>query len=253
MGANSEISWTDHTFNPWWGCAKVSAGCAHCYADTLAHRYGHNVWGPPATTGRKTMSAAYWKSPLRWNRAAEQAGKRARVFCASMGDVFEQHPAVAGERARLWPLIDATPWLFWLLLTKRPENIAGMVPATWIARPRANVGFGTSVEDQAAADARIPFLLSIPAAMRFLSCEPLLGPLDLRDFLTDGAGHWVIAGGESGPRHRPCDPVWVRGIRDQCADAFVPFYFKQWGGARSTSGGRELDGQLWGELPEALQ
>lgn len=171
----SKIEWCDHTFNPWWGCVRVSPACRFCYADTQARRYGHEVWrkkGP-----RRMLSDANWAKPLKWNRDAEKAGVPAKVFCASMADVFEDHPDVAESRERLWDVIDATPWLRWQLLTKRPENVKGMAP--WGDDWPENVWLGTSVETQRFADQRIPVLLSIPAKTRFLSCEPLLGPLNL--------------------------------------------------------------------------
>jgi protein gp37 len=269
------IEWTDHTFNPWWGCSRVSPACVNCYADTLAHRYGHSLWhrkGP-----RKMLSDANWAKPFKWNRDAERAGRPARVFCASMADVFELHPEsevnaqLDAARERLWELIGATPWLRWQLLTKRIENVAGMVP--WGSTWPGNVWLGTSVENQRYADERIPELLKLPAVVRFLSCEPLLGPVDLtRVVYADGGGapldvvngrhgvpgvwsaaaqrvDWVIAGGESGPKHRLMDLDWVRVLRIQCANAGVPFLFKQVGGRTSKAGGRELDGRTHDEYP----
>lgn len=267
---NSKIEWTDHTFNPWWGCQRVSPGCEHCYAETLAKRYGHDVWGPARTTGRRMMGDNYWRQPLRWNEAAAKAGQRARIFCASMADVFEEHPAVENARMQLFNLIDVTPHLDWLLLTKRPENIARMM-APWLEGTHfpENIWIGTSVEDQRRADERIPHLLAIPAKVRFLSCEPLLGALDLSHWLVscsacgerpngddtrwrigyngwehacsipqagcfdsqpDNAGlHWIIGGGESGHEARYCDLRWARALRDQCAAAGAAFFWKQWG------------------------
>src|SRR5690606_3921590 len=166
----SKIEWCDHTFNPWWGCVRVSPACRFCYADTQARRYGHQVWrkrGP-----RRLLSDANWAKPLKWNRDAEKSGVPAKVFCASIADVFEDHPDVAEPRKRLWNLIEATPWLRWLLLTKRPENIAAMAP--WGAEWPPHVWVGTSVENQRFAEERIPILLRVPAAVLFLSCEPLL-------------------------------------------------------------------------------
>jgi len=257
---NSKIEWCDHTFNPWWGCQRVSPGCEHCYAETLAHRYGHAVWGPAKTTARRAMSENYWKQPLKWNAAAMKTGTRARVFCASMADVYEDHPQVSESRARLFNLIVKTPHLDWLLLTKRPENIERMGPMAWRFTPPDNVWWGTSCEDQRRADERIPHLLKIPAKVRFLSCEPLLGPVELWRFdeegqalrgpgiirsggMTPSTPHdppegyddsypgidWVIAGGESGASARPTHPDWARGLRDQCQMAGVAFHFKQWG------------------------
>jgi protein gp37 len=281
---NSKIEWTHHTFNPWWGCQRVSAGCQHCYAETLAHRYNYRVWGPAKTTERRQMSANYWKQPYKWNKAAAEAGERHRVFCASMADVFEDHPQVSEWRADLMRLIDDTPHLDWLLLTKRPQNVMPFLRDTLNeASFPPNVWIGTSVEDQAAADERIPHLLSIPARVRFLSCEPLLGPVDLSEWLRFGELtpygarpiHWVIVGGESGHGARPMHPDWARSLRDQCQAAGVAFFFKQWGEYAprvvrppvmtaeglifspleittrmgKAAAGRVLDGRTWDEFP----
>lgn len=233
-----------YTFNPWWGCLKVSPGCEHCYADTLARRYGFDVWGPAKTTSRRMMSENYWKQPHKWNRDAEADGVRRRVFCASMADVFEDHPNVEAARRRLFELIGSTMHLDWLLLTKRPENILRFLPETWGGNVLLNMWLGTSVENQAQAEKRIPELLKVPATVRFLSCEPLLGAITLPWCPSCGgwgdhdcyavdddspAIDWVIAGGESGPQARPMHPDWARSIRDQCQAAGVPFLFKQWG------------------------
>jgi protein gp37 len=229
MSEHTEISWTDHTFNPWWICAEVSPGCDHCYARTFARRLGW-AWGHEAP--RRFFAEKHWQAPLKWNAAAAKAGQRARVFCASMADVFESHPDLPPEREKLWPLIEQTPWLDWQLLTKRPHNIRKMLPAAWLNEPRPNVWFGTTVENQEAARKRIAWLLDVPAVVRFLSCEPLLGPLDLTPWLevdgTPGIG-WVICGGESGHGARPMHPDWARSLRDQCQAAGVAFHFKQWG------------------------
>lgn len=263
---NSAIEWTDHTFNPWMGCTKVSPGCKFCYAETMMDtRYGKVQWGPQGK--RVRTSDANWRKPLAWNRAAEFAGKRARVFCASLADVFEdkvdQAAAMTGWRAELWDLIGQTPWLDWLLLTKRPEFVGRMVPPEWMTGYwPANVWIGTSVEDQRRADERIPELLMIPATVRFLSVEPLLGPIDILDkldnvFYTEDSDYptigpsidWVIVGGESGKDARPMHPEWVRSIRDQCQETGVPFFFKQWGGKNKKAAGRMLDGREWNEFP----
>ncbi len=203
MGANTKIEWAHHTFNPWRGCTKVSAGCANCYADTLSKRnpLTLGVWGPNGT--RVVAAESAWREPLKWDRAAKAAGERHRVFCASLADVFEgidTMPAeswepVAEARVRLFKMIAIdTPNLDWLLLTKRPENVKPVLDAVservdhYAAESIAfawnlRVWLGTSVENQAAADARIPHLISAPAAVRFLSCEPLLGPVDLSEWL----------------------------------------------------------------------
>jgi protein gp37 len=206
------IQWTTYTFNIVWGCFFKSRGCIHCYAKAWAERLGFKLWGKGGM--RRVMGEDYWKQPARWNRAAEKAGRRERVFCCSMSDVFEDHPTNNAERAKLWPLIRATPWLDWQLLTKEADNIARFLPADWGAG-YPNVWLGVSCEDQENADKRIPLLLAVPAHVRFLSCEPLLGPLELfgmRD--TNGRGalgadciEWVIVGGESGTEARAFDPA----------------------------------------------
>lgn len=218
------------------------------------------------------MSANYWKQPIKWNEAARKAGKRARVFCASMADVFEDHPQVEPWRRRLWETIQMTPWLHWLLLTKRPENMRAMLPPNWIERPLPNVWLGTSAEDQRRFDERIDALMSTPAAIHFLSCEPLLGPIDTRRYKPA----WIIVGGESGPGARPMHPDWARELRDQCEVKGIRYFFKQWGEYRPATiddpdricgtigiasdmailarvgkhaAGRLLDGRTWDEFP----
>ncbi len=197
MAENSKIEWTHHTFNPWMGCTKVSAGCAHCYAETLMDtRYGKTKWGPHGLRVIKAESG--WKEPARWNREAIEAGERRRVFCASLADVFEgdeSMPADARQpvkdaRKRLFDLIYSTPGLDWLLLTKRPQNaydiIGGESGTGWtgFAETFHNVWLGTSVEDQAAADQRIPELMKCEPAIRFLSCEPLLDAVQIESIPT---------------------------------------------------------------------
>jgi protein gp37 len=228
MAKNSHIEWTHHTFNPWWGCTKVSAACDNCYADLWARRMGHSLWGTRAP--RRFFGDAHWAEPLRWDQEASLALTRERVFCASMADVFERRADLNTERARLWELIEATPNLDWLLLTKRPQNVVRMVP--WDKKWPSNVWLGTSVENQTVAEQRLPILLSIPAAVRFLSCEPLLGALRLETWFRRNGLYpidWVIAGGESGPNSRPMHPDWVKGLLQQCKRFDVPFHFKQWG------------------------
>lgn len=269
---DSKISWTDHTFNPWWGCVKVSPGCEHCYAETFSKRTGHHIWGPAKTTPRRLFGDKHWAEPIKWNRQAAAVGERQRVFCASMADVFEDHSDVVDARDRLFALIDRTPHLDWLLLTKRPENIRHLWPFGWYGEEFTwpNVWIGTSVENQAAAEQRIPALLEVPAAIRFLSCEPLLEPVNLqawfrwcpscgaprRDASAMRCGfceaypqvlntiHWVIAGGESGPHARPMDLGWARSLRDQCQAAGTAFFMKQASGPRAG---------LYDQLPEDLK
>ena len=296
------------TFNPWEGCAKVSPGCRNCYAEgqhkhrlsSLATGLGGpgTCWGVGAP--RMGRSESYWKQPLKWNAEAQRLGERRRVFCASMADVFEQQselsasfagqtaPVPTGngkhrlvefvnldeQRIRLFALIQQTPHLDWLLLTKRPEAImltltrlfralgelernsptdklAFNLLEPWVldGRPPANVWLGTSVEDQPAADERVPALLAVPARVHFLSCEPLLGPVNVSTWLAgylpirqgvdrtqttkrvrvlDGVD-WVIVGGESGRSARPMQPAWALSLLAQCQAAGTAFLFKQWG------------------------
>jgi len=233
MGQDSKIEWTHHTFNPWWGCVKVSAGCTHCYADTFSKRYGHDIWG--VDRPRRFFGDKHWAEPVKWNKEAEKVGERRRVFCASMADVFEGREDLSPHRWRLFNLIESTPDLDWLLLTKRPENMLNLLPTNWLIDPRPNVWLGTTAENQEQAGKRIPELLATPAAIRFLSCEPLLGPVNLHEVTRDPFGgipgiDWVIVGGESGHGARPMDEAWARDLRDQCKDAGVSFFMKQMGG-----------------------
>jgi protein gp37 len=228
MAKNSHIEWTNHTFNPWWGCHKISPACDNCYAEVWAKRVGQPIWGDEAP--RRFFGEAHWREPIKWDKEAAAVGIRARVFCASMADVFEHRADLNQERIRLWNLIDQTPHLDWLLLTKRPQHISSLTP--WRDDWPPNVWIGTSVENQRLAELRLPDLLSIPAAVRFLSCEPLLGPLDLSSWFNRHSYKpidWVIAGGESGAHSRPMHPDWAIALLHQCLFAQVPFHFKQWG------------------------
>jgi len=225
MSLHSGIEWTKCTFNYVWGCTKVSSGCDHCYAEREAVRYGHQVWGKDAP--RREMSEVYWHQPLKWNRDAEAAGERWRVFCGSHCDVMEEGVYLQGIRERqLYPLIEATPQLDWLLLTKRPQNFRRFLPKAWLEKPLPNVMGMTSVETEEYRW-RIEVLTNTRFARRGLSLEPLLGDVDLSPHLA--ALDWVIVGGESGPGARPMSPNWARNTRDQCVAAGVPFWFKQWG------------------------
>lgn len=258
MGKETSISWCHHTFNTWWGCFKVSPGCAHCYAATFDRRvHGRDTDHWDRTGSRRFMSEDYWQQPIKWNRDAEAAGERRRVFCGSMCDWAEIHPnpeinrQMDAYRGRLFYLIRATPWLDWLLLTKRIENVAQFLPWPNSITPFwPNVWIGTTAEDQEHADRRIPILLSIPAAVHWLSLEPLLGSVDLdaiqipdesrglrfsalqrqhddRYGSTDVIVDWVVAGAESGHGARPCSVEWLRALRDQCARAGAKFLLKQ--------------------------
>ena len=276
MAENTKIEWTDHTFNPWEGCQKVGPGCDHCYAETRNARFAGGTainWGPGAP--RRRTSASNWALPERWNAQSDtfmaQHGRRQRVFCASLADVFDN--AVDPQwRADLFALIAATPNLDWLLLTKRIGNVRGMLAelahgndpdlSLLDMMPLPNVWIGATVVNQEEADRDIPKLLAVPARVRFLSMEPLLGPVDLTHIEVFGgdaeiyplkgttdcvdeegeptadvpALDWVIVGGESGPNARPMHPDWVRSIRDQCAEAGVALFVKQMGGSRDKRG-----------------
>jgi protein gp37 len=278
MGATTEISWTDSSFNPWIGCTKVSHGCKNCYAEVstparTSKAKGLPLWGVDAH--RQRTSAANWKLPLKWDRDAAKAGVRRRVFCASLADIFEDREDLDVIRADLFDLIRRTPNLDWQILTKRPEAVLRILRRVGIATdsvdvarmmaqwcggdPPVNVWLGTSVEDQEMADARVSHLVNIHAVVRFLSMEPLLGPVDLERWLTthrkvtdadadapDGATvdgmtrsgndwhrvagiHWIIVGGESGPGARPFNVAWPRDIIAQCRRAGVAPFVKQMG------------------------
>lgn len=227
MGENSKIQWTDHTFNPVWGCVKVSPGCQHCYAETLSKRFGKNIWGP--NSSRRTFKDAHWKEPLKWNAAAEREGKRAKVFCASMADIGEDHPDWEEPRRRTFELIQQTPALDWLLLTKRPEFLLGEIAQFYIDRPPRNLWFGFSAENQDYFYKRWkavePFARYFSVV--FISAEPLLGPIFIEN---NTLNLWWIDGGESGPKCRPANPAWFRYHRDQCRNFDIPYFLKQLGG-----------------------
>jgi protein gp37 len=234
MGINSKIEWTENTFNPWIGCAKISPACDHCYAADLSARTFKVKWG--AGEQRKRTSEAYWKKPLKWSYEAAKAGVRPRIFCASLADVFDSEVQVQW-RDDLADLIERTPNLDWMLLTKRIGNAAKMLSKMFFNGTPSNIHLGITICNQVEADRDISKLLSAPVDTRFLSIEPMLGPIQLgvsSHFFDYGIGgappiDLVIAGGESGPHARPSHPDWFRSLRDQCASAGVPFMFKQWG------------------------
>lgn len=289
MGEGSKISWTHHTFNPWWGCQRVSPGCGlgkdrgGCYAEAFAKRVGLQVWGQQAP--RRFFGDKHWTEPLKWHRDAKAAGERRRVFCASMADWAEDRPDLVPHRMRLWKLIAATrDWLDWLMLTKRPENIGRLgdevLEHCWV---------GTTAENQKYADIRTAEILKHEALLHWLSLEPLLGPIDLDlprcethdrefvgtgddgDFCTECAadgwsgelscGHWldplnggiswIVAGGESGPAFRTCEVEWFASIAEQCEREGVAFFMKQDCGLRNEQQGRIPD-ELWArkQFPE---
>lgn len=250
MVENSKIEWTHHTFNPWIGCQKVGPGCDHCYAeawDARGLQRQETRWG--AHAGRTRTSPANWRKPLAWDKAAKSAGERHRVFCASLADVFDKHASILPEwRADLWALIKSTPNLDWMLLTKRPGNIAKMLPEDW-GRGYRNVWLGCTVVNQEEADRDVPKLFEVPAAVRFLSMEPLLGPIKIFD---NSPGpdpdslllNLIIVGGESGPGARPMHQDWVRSLRNQCVAAGAAFHFKQWGEWGPTERSDEIDARI---------
>lgn len=255
MGKDSKIEWTHHTFNPWIGCTKVSDGCTHCYAESMENRWGRS-WGP--TSPRRRTSKDYWKQPYKWDKEAAEAGERRRVFCASMADVGEDLADLIEPRRDLSIIIERTPHLDWLLLTKRPENMVRLF-ARWngIGGWPQNVWVGTSVENQGRASLRIPELLKIPAHTRFLSCEPLIEAVDLNltQEYPDCEGHyqdarhglhWVIVGGESGHGARPMSLPWAISLKDQCKKEGIAFFMKQLGGTVDKRGDLE-------SIPEELR
>lgn len=256
MAINSKIEWTDHTWNPWHGCPDDGArspACDHCYARDWARRFKLGDFDREITR----VSDATFNAPL-----GKKYCSGDRVFVCSLSDFF--HPAVPDDiRHEAYSVMCRRSDLIFILLTKRPERIAEMLPKAWLETPRKNLWLGVTVENQEQADQRIPELLKIPAAVRFVSCEPLLGPVDLTYVLfpTDCIENvlvcdvsprlkrigieklngidWVIAGGESGVFARPSHPEWFRGLRDQCAETDTPFFFKQWGNWRPLRPNRE--------------
>ena len=254
MGAVTQIAWAHATFNPWIGCMRVSPACDRCYAAAIAKRFGwrdnegHDLWDVHAE--RKRTSEAYWRGPLRWNRDALATGERRRVFCASMADIFDNHVPEAW-RTDLWDLIRATPALIWVLLSKRPQNAPAMLPPDW-GDGWPNVWLGTTVENNREAARRIPHLAAIPAALRFLSVEPLLEAVDLAPWFAKL--HWVICGGESGAGARPTQPDWMRNLRDQVHAAGAKFFVKQLGSNRTAWPGiKHPRGENPAEWPEDLR
>lgn len=244
MGEQTGISWCHHTFNIVIGCAKVSEACQFCYAEAMSKRMGLKVWG--ANAERKILSDAYWRQPYKWNRMAEVVGERRRVFCSSMADVFEDHPTVAEQRLRLWPVIEATPMLDWLLLTKRPENIGFFIPENGLPK---NVWLMTTIEKPEYLW-RADYIKSIPATVHGLSMEPLLADFPTFSEHCDGID-WVIVGGESGAKHRPIDLDHVRRLRDECTSRGIAFHFKQVGGRFPSANGCLIDGLEYKQFPKA--
>lgn len=257
MGKNTKIPWSHHTFSPWWGCTRISPGCGQgkskggCYAETFSRRLGKALWGP--TADRPIAGDSYWMQPLKWDLEAKKSGKQTRVFCASMCDIFEDRDIVLEARERLLWLVTATPHLSWMFLTKRPENMVRLARlAGWTGVWPRNVWAGCTVESQWYIE-RIRDLMQVPAAVRFISCEPQLDDIDLRNGKSnkwamptrrDDTGNpieWtdpgenfipvdlVITGGESGGQPRPYDIAWAYSLQAQCEAANVSFFAKQLG------------------------
>jgi protein gp37 len=231
MAERSKIEWTDSTFNPWIGCTQVSPGCDHCYAEAQNKFRGWAEWGPHGE--RTRTSEANWKKPKQWNAAAgtfeRETGRRRRVFCASLADVFDNQ-VPESWRVDLFDLIRATPSLDWQLLTKRPQNIAKMLPPDW-GDGYHNVWLGATAEDQTRYRQRWPVLDRIPASVRFISYEPAIGPLG--DLAVGSTPDWIISGGESGPHARPMAASWARQVRDNCKARGIAYLHKQWGDYRN--------------------
>jgi protein gp37 len=225
MGETTGISWCDATFNPWWGCTKVSPGCDLCYAELDSKRYGHEVWGKDAP--RRMLSDHNWNEPLRWNRKAEAAKKRWRVFCGSMCDILEDRRDLDAVRDRLWEVIDHTPWLEWLLVSKRPQNFHRMMPRRFFDSNLPNLRLMTTVENVDFVW-RLEELAKVSFMYTGVSYEPAIGPVDFTPYLDDI--DWVILGGESQPGCRPMDLAWARKTISDCRRHDVPCFVKQLGG-----------------------
>jgi protein gp37 len=278
MGARSKIEWTDSTFNPWVGCTKIArargapSACDFCYAEKWAKRSGQVDWGDHP---RRRTTEGNWRNPIAWNERAEEFqaehGRRQRVFCASLADVFDNQ-VDPSWRSDLFDLIRRCDQLDWQLLTKRPQNIRKMLPRDWEAG-YPNVWLGTTAEDVRAYQQRVTHLFKVPSAIHFVSYEPAIGPLGKLD--VDGVfPDWLIIGGESGVRSdliRYTDPQWARDAIAECKRLGVAPFLKQWGTYKNNpyvveasysvqeamqldppengKGGGELDGRLWREFP----
>ena len=225
MGENTKIEWCTHSVSPWRGCAKISAGCTNCYAEKMSHRNPKvlGMWGEGKD--RPLLAENGWKQIHKWNRDAEKAGEIHRIFVNSISDFFEDRPDLDAQRVRLLETAKCCPSLVFMLLTKRAHLIASTLSRCGVETLPSNVWIGVSVENQQAADERIPHLTRVPAALRFLSVEPLLGPVTLD---LDGIS-WAIVGGESGPKARVCDIEWVEAVVSQCKASGVPVFVKQLG------------------------
>lgn len=232
LGDKSDIEWTDATWNPMTGCSKISAGCANCYSERIVKRWGGSFkykFHP-----NSLAQPGDWKKPR-------------KIFVCSMSDLFQEE-ASDEEIRQVFEAMGAGPQHTYQILTKRIERVMEwhLKRPTRINLP-SNIWIGTSVENQEMARRRIPELIKVRAKIRFLSVEPMLGPVSIYSWRKDI--QWVIVGGESGPKARPLKPDWVRALRGECKALGIPFFFKQWGGLRPKQGGRDLDGRIWDEMP----
>lgn len=229
MGRSTSIAWADSSWNPWVGCTRKSEACRHCYAEAMNRRRKWNggAWGPG--TPRKITADSTWRQPLQWNRKAGQGargkdGHNWLVFAGDLCDIFDDEAPVEA-RERMWHLFRSTPYLTWLLLTKRPENFSRLLPENWGSQGYPNVWLGVTAENQIEAGRRIDILRNAPARLRFVSFEPLLEKVDI-----DLEGiDWAIVGGESGGKARPFDLSWARSVQEACMKSGTAFFFKQLG------------------------
>ncbi len=236
MGDKSKIEWTEATWNPTTGCTKVSTGCTNCYAERLSLQLHDRGIKKYRNKFELTLHPDTLEIPLKWKTPK-------RIFVNSMSDLF--HAGIPLDYIdRVFNIMEKAHWHQFQILTKRPQRMHEYINGDW-GHTLDNVWLGTSIENES-WKSRIDYLRATDAKIRFLSCEPLLGPLPNMNLF---GIHWVIVGGESGPGHRPIKAEWVREIRDQCIDQEVPFFFKQWGGPTPKSGGRELDGKIYSEYP----
>lgn len=238
MADSTGIEWTDATWNPVTGCTKISPGCDHCYAERFSERF-RGVPGHPFESGFDlTLRPERLQQPLRWKRSR-------MIFVNSMSDLF--HKEIPDEYVgRVFDTMEAADWHVFQVLTKRSSIMRDFLRERYRAKPvPTHMWFGVSVEDHR-RHSRIRHLQESPAAVRFLSIEPLIGPIGKLEL---SGIHWVIVGGESGPRARPMNVDWVRDIRDQCLAANVSFFFKQWGGRSKKATGRVLEGRTWNQFP----
>ena len=251
MGKGTGIAWTDDTFNPWWGCTKVSPGCDHCYTETLDARWSNDPhWGKGVA--RRMFGDKHWSEPLKWNREAQTEGKQRKVFCASMADVMDDE-APQGQRERLWELIDSTPNLIWQLLTKRPQRFMRYLPKEF---KHCNVWLGMSAENQQMFEVRADHLIDASVdrgTVAFISYEPALGPLTLST-RPNWDLDWLICGGESGPDRRPMEQIWVESIQRECAERGTKFFMKQMSARTPEQGAQLIPAHLLiRQFPEAAR